>query len=354
MLSMHLIRTSTLALAAWLLSTAIATAQSKDEPRPAGDDLAQRTQKLIDSFIGAMPRSPADLRKAELRKQVAAKVLPTLREIRAFVAQNPQCSIADRVHEFTVYALVLGEPGLREGLTASSRTGNVGASLLLGAADAIVAGDAEHRATAVAALAKDLSRKPEDGAATAREASCAVFCLAVAGELSEAEATQLAEQAADADVKKHLRTVAETAARDPRRLLDQPFEIEGKLLDGSSLSTHSLRGKVVVIDFWATWCGPCVRALPDLVALRKAHGTEDLAIVGVDCDKDLAKVRTFLAAHPEVDWPHLFAEGEWHPIATANGIDSIPRVFVIDRKGILRSVDAGKDLEEIVRRYVAP
>ncbi len=310
------------------------------------DDLAKRTQALIDRFIGVMPHEPLALREASQRAELAPKALPVLREVREFVAANPTCALAPRVHEFTVFALVLGESDLRDRLAARAAAGDQGAKLLLGAADTIVAEAAEPRATAVAAVAKSLRAEPS-------EAACAIQCVAIAADLSVDEAKKLAASTPNEELKRRLDELADAAARDPRRKLGQPFEVAGKLLDGTEFSTRSLRGKVVLVDFWATWCGPCVRSLPELARLHREHG-QDLAILGVDCDDTPEPVRKFLAEHPEVDWPHLFAAGKWHPIATALGVQSIPRVFLIDRNGILRSVDAGKDLDALVRRYLAP
>ena len=126
-------------------------------------------------------------------------------------------------------------------------------------------------------------------------------------------------------------------------------------LDGQRVSLDTYKGKVVLLDFWATWCGPCVRAMPDVVAVKQKFGARGLAVVGVSSDRDETALRTFLAAHPEVDWPQLFQPGlqGFHPLADAAGVTAIPRLFLIDRKGTLRAVDAGKGLAEEVARLLA-
>jgi len=336
---------------ATLLSTAI-LAQTPQEP--GGTKVPQAVQALLDEFMRVMPRDPTGLRQPALREQLAPKALPVLRQIRDYVAVHARTSLADRASEFVVYALVLDEPELREGLCAWGKAGDRDADLLVRSADVIKAADAGSRGRAVAACVEALRGKDDIKALDAAVASCAVQCLIIAGDLSEAEARQLAEGTGDEGLSKRLRAAAERATRDPRRLLGQPFDVESTLLGGKPFRTGSLKGKVVLVDFWATWCGPCVRALPDLVRLQREH-RDGLAIVGVSCDHEEAKLKTFLAEHPEVDWPQLFAGdgSRWHPLATQFGIESIPRLFLVDRKGVLRSIDAKEDLAALVRRYLA-
>ncbi|HEX5054240.1 MAG TPA: TlpA disulfide reductase family protein [Planctomycetota bacterium] len=329
---------------------AAASARAQGETPPASRAPDERTQKLVDEFIGIMPRDPGDLRKAEVRDPLAPKALPVLQRIREHVAAHPDCAIAARVHEFTVYALVLDDSALRATLSARRRDGDRAADLLLCSADVIRAADAEHRAKAIDGCLRALGKARDAVALDSSTASCAVQCLLVAADLSRSEVVRLAEGVVDENLARRLR---EHGAHDPRRLLDLPFEVDGKLADGTRFRSGSLKGKVVLIDFWASWCGPCVKALPELVRLRREHGAERLAIVGVTCDSDEQKLKAFLAEHPEVDWPQLFAGEPWHPIATEVGVDRIPRLFLIDREGVLRSIDAAKDLDGLVRRYLA-
>ncbi len=316
----------------------------------------KRAQALVDEFIAVMPQDPKQLRNPELRKPLAQKALPVLRRICTYFAANAHSEFAARSQEFVIYALVLDDPTLREELVARGKTGDREADLLVRTAEVIQAVDGERRGKAIAACAVAMRSHAATGekALDANVAASAVQCLATAADLSEAEAKQLANAGIAEDLAKRLRMLAEMAARDPRRLLDKPFTLDSKALGGESFVTRSLLGKVVVIDFWATWCGPCVRSLPDLVRLRQEHG-DGLAIVGISCDNDETKLRKFLAEHPEVDWPQLFTAGDkpWHPLATEYGIESIPRLFLVDRKGVLRSVDAKQDLEALIRRYLA-
>ena len=328
--------------------------RAQQTPVEAAEPAVAPEQRLIDAFVGAMPRNPAELRQRAVRERIAPRVLPVLRRIREHVLLHPDASFAPRVHEFTVYALVLGDAELRVALGELQAAGSARAGLLLQAADLIVAENGPPRAAAVAACNRALRAVPVEATQpSSGAAASAVFCVLVAADLAADEARALAQQVTDPQLVTRLQQAAETAARDLRQRIGQPFALTGARLGGGEFGTESLQGKVVLVDFWATWCRPCVAALPDLVALRAEYG-DRLAVVGVSCDRDEAALRTFLAARPELDWPQLFQPGsEWHPLATAHGIDSIPRLLLIDKRGMLRSADARADLAAEVRRLIA-
>ena len=135
-----------------------------------------------------------------------------------------------------------------------------------------------------------------------------------------------------------------------RSLVGTPLSLAGRTSTGASFTLAQYRGKVVVIDFWATWCEPCVAGLPDL---RKAHGKfhdKGLEIVGVDCDADDRTLNDFTAANA-MPWVQLREASQtdqhpWHPLLPTLGITGIPVVFLIDRQGAVRYVDARYNLEK--------
>lgn len=131
------------------------------------------------------------------------------------------------------------------------------------------------------------------------------------------------------------------------------FMIKGLLADGTPFDSSSLDGKVVIVDFWATWCGPCVAELPRLAGLLEKHKDEGLAIVGVNNDYDVRALTSFIARRPDVTWTQLFdptsaANFQNHHLTRDSGIQGLPALFVIDRQGVLRSVTARETLEEVV------
>jgi thiol-disulfide isomerase/thioredoxin len=111
-------------------------------------------------------------------------------------------------------------------------------------------------------------------------------------------------------------------------------------------SMKDLRGKVVVVDFWATWCGPCVAELPALKRLYDEYHPRGLEIVGVSLDDNQAQLRKFVQDRG-VRWPQVFGRAS-QELRTEWGVRGIPTVFLVDRQGRLRNVEARGKLERLV------
>ena len=127
------------------------------------------------------------------------------------------------------------------------------------------------------------------------------------------------------------------------------FSIE--LLSGDGhLSLDAYRGKVVYLDFWASWCAPCLVALPKLEKLRRELPAKQFQIVAVNLDRDLDKARKFLRDR-SVGYPNgTDPEGK---LAESFGLDTMPTSYLIDRKGVVRYVHRGfraQDIDEIRER----
>jgi len=104
-------------------------------------------------------------------------------------------------------------------------------------------------------------------------------------------------------------------------------------LDGRPVDLASYRGKVVLLNFWATWCGPCVQEMPSLERLHRALGPEGLAVVTVSADEDEAALRQFVKQYA-LTMPVLRDPGGRGPAARYH-TTGYPETFVLDRAGIL-------------------
>jgi cytochrome c biogenesis protein CcmG/thiol:disulfide interchange protein DsbE len=104
--------------------------------------------------------------------------------------------------------------------------------------------------------------------------------------------------------------------------------------DGTTLRLSDLKGKVVVLDFWATWCQPCEREIPGFVDLQTRYGTKGLVVVGVSVDDGWGPVRPFMVSH-QMNYPVVLLEER--SLLEAYGVDQgIPTTLVIGRDGVIR------------------
>jgi len=122
---------------------------------------------------------------------------------------------------------------------------------------------------------------------------------------------------------------------------------------GEPVDVPGSKGKVVVIDFWATWCGPCVAELPHLKELYTRFKDSGLEIIGINLDEKAQTMIDF-CAKKELDWPQ-YCEGKgWKSeFSQSWGINGIPTVFVVDKQGLLHSTEARGQLDAMVAQLLA-
>ena len=144
------------------------------------------------------------------------------------------------------------------------------------------------------------------------------------------------------------------------RRLDLPgnqIELTGTLLDGAEFDWKSYRGKVVLVDFWATWCQPCRQEVPNVLKLYKAYHEKGFEVVGISLDARREEAESYIKQY-EIPWPNLFSKNEderaWeNPLAVYYGITGIPRAILVDRDGTVVNLQArGKELSRELRRLL--
>ena len=131
-------------------------------------------------------------------------------------------------------------------------------------------------------------------------------------------------------------------------------DFTGTLLSGDTTSLSEHHGKVVLIDFWATWCPPCVAELPRLEELYTELNPEGFEIIGISLDSDEPQLKEFLAQR-NLPWGTVFSGmGMDDDVAKLYRVDSAPRYWVVDREGIVQhSFEMGGDrLEAAIREVV--
>jgi thiol-disulfide isomerase/thioredoxin len=134
-------------------------------------------------------------------------------------------------------------------------------------------------------------------------------------------------------------------------LVGQPLALKGTTVDGKPFDLASLRGKVVLVDFWATWCGPCLEELPNLKRNYEAYKGRGFEVVGVSIDEDRPALEAFLAER-KLPWVTLHDkehEGR-HPATIEYGIFAIPNVILVDQEGkVVSTLARGEELGRLLK-----
>jgi peroxiredoxin len=145
-----------------------------------------------------------------------------------------------------------------------------------------------------------------------------------------------------------MKTGDDPEIRRARRYIDRPELARARMappfavttVDGKRVSLDDFEGKVVLLDFWATWCGPCIRALPHMFDVARKFEGQPLVILSVSLDSDEKKWKEFVAKH-KMTWLQYWDGGFEGAISKQFGVTAIPQTFTIDSDGVLKDQHIG-------------
>ena len=270
-------------------------------------------------------------KKSERTFNDAAKELIT--KVRALVSE-------DRAKAFNQYA-----KGAQE--LAKEFPKEVGPLMMMAEASGLVEDKKLSADLAVKAengVLKILKKDPKNSGANAA-------LMRIAGSAKPEKAKALLKQIAENGPPRE--AAAAKGQLTKMEALGKPVDISFKSLDGRVVDINKLKGKVVLIDFWATWCGPCVAELPNVKKTYAKFHEKGFEIIGISLDQSRDKLSKFVEKE-KMPWPqHFDGQGWKNEYAVKYGIQGIPVMWLIDKKGNLVDMKARGGLDEKVEKFLA-
>lgn len=131
------------------------------------------------------------------------------------------------------------------------------------------------------------------------------------------------------------------------------LEFSAKTSDGKRISLEDYKGKVVLLDFWASWCNPCRAEMPNVKKVYEEYHDKGFEIIGISLDDKEANFKKYMDSE-QMTWPQIFDGNGWKSeIGQLYAVTAIPATYILDRDGIIRYKNArGKDLGKAVKELI--
>jgi len=313
--------------------------------------------------LGQVLSSPEDALVEAKRKELAPKAIPVIKKLMAafdeLAAIDPNAKQQRPMFlaQFHPILVLLGDAEIETKLKGQAKQADaegVGAKVSLVIADYWRANkDAAAQAKALDELSTLAKANAKDD--SIGQAAMLMIRFGAASDASKDRIVKILKEDLKSPMAEQI-TQQMDAEKKIKAIENKPLTLEGTTVDGKAFSTKDWKGKVILVDFWATWCGPCIHELPNVEKAYATYHEKGLEILGVSCDRSADALTKFVEERKAtMPWPHLFDKNAagWHPLATQYGVQGIPTMFLIDRKGIVRTVEARGKLDELIPALLA-
>jgi thiol-disulfide isomerase/thioredoxin len=289
---------------------------------PNVSDANGLTTEMIEAYLHALPTGGS--RSEEARKRIEPLLQrPDLK---------PEAVLPLYFYQANMIAIMSGQGNLDELVPVTHDREEVAARL-----DQLVDKFGAH-----------YPRSPELGQLSL---AAAAFLDRSNGSNAAAQRDKLLKQADEFGSDDTKRRVAQLRFRDHAVGAECP-PIAFTALDGRKVDLKSLRGKVVLVDFWATWCVPCVWKIPEVKELYQKEHHRGLEVIGISLDREREKLTEFVKKN-ELAWPQYYDGKDWqNEISDRFGVQAIPQLWLVDRKGNVAAIDPA-DLKDQLEKLLA-
>lgn len=321
--------------------------------KPSAEAQWQTLQKKIE----ALPPPPASTASAEEREAWKPGYIGNLRDLseeaRRFYLEHTGLSTAAQARALELEALVM-----IAGLSDPAEATKIGETLKARAKDPGLTKPQQfnYRLALLQVSHQDIEQFARDALKLAQDypdhPNAAQLLMMATHQLPAEKAVPLLEKFANAVENPMLRINAESMLTGLKRV-GKPLDLKVTDLDGKEIDLAKLKGKVVLINFWATWCPPCIAAIPEEKEVYSKFKDQGFEIIGISLDHSTEELKTFLKKN-ELPWPNSTeGKGFQGEIPQKFGITAAPTLWLVDRNGILRSVNARADLAGEVSKLLS-